>query len=88
MPNRPRAPALRTVSSGTVAVRSQSAANGAISLRTNSRVMSRMAICSFVSCAMGAPQRTAGPVPAPAALPRTVTPVHCSYSLVTPAMSS
>src|SRR5581483_209204 len=43
-PNSPSAPILRTVSSGTVAVRSHWAANGAISRRTNSRVMSRIAI--------------------------------------------
>jgi len=77
-PNSPSAPMRRTVSSGTVAVRSQSAANGATSFWTNSRVISRMAICSLVGCAMAAPQRAAGPAAPPAAGPRTVTPVHCS----------
>src|SRR5438045_2840241 len=48
-PKSPRAPARRTVSSGTVAVRSHSAANGAISLRTKSRVASRIPHCSSLN---------------------------------------
>src|SRR6267143_6567758 len=60
-PNSPSAPALRTVSSGTVAVRSHSAANGAISLRTKSRVASRMARCSSVRRRMG-PEHSTGVV--------------------------
>src|SRR2546425_6618970 len=60
-PKSPRAPARRTVSSGTVAVRSHSAANGAISLRTKSRVMSRMDRCSSLRRLM-APEHSTGAV--------------------------
>src|SRR5881628_4214899 len=60
-PKSPRAPARRTVSSGTVAVRSHSAANGAISLRTKSRVVSRMDRCSSLRRLM-APEHSTGAV--------------------------
>src|SRR3989442_975460 len=60
-PKSPRAPARRTLSSGTVAVRSHSAANGAISLRTKSRVMSRMDRCSSLRRLM-APEHSTGAV--------------------------
>src|SRR3989442_802768 len=60
-PKSPRAPARRTLSSGTVAVRSHSAANGAISLRTKSRVMPRMDRCSSLRRLM-APEHSTGAV--------------------------